>query len=120
MNTELTTDETLTLIGALFVQNVQLMKENSALKDEMRLNQEFVQQENELLKLNPRFRNENGHIPLPESSLKMTTDQEIDAFIRTLAYPKFAAYVVNRLCSYYGISRTEAEQAWLKHQSRVK
>ena len=49
----------------------------------------------------------------------MQNNQQIDAFISDLKYPKFGAYVVNQLVKEFSLSRTEAVEIWEYHKERI-
>ena len=48
----------------------------------------------------------------------MLDKNEVEQFIATLKYPRFAAYVVNQLVKKYGVTREEATEIWNERQER--
>jgi len=50
--------------------------------------------------------------PKKQKPKKPTTQAEVDKFIATVRYPKFAAFAVNKIMAKFKFTREQAEAAW--------
>jgi hypothetical protein len=55
------------------------------------------------------------HFPLKKKS---PSKKEIDKFIQTVRYPKFASFVVMKLVAKFGFTREQAVEAWKAHNEK--